>query len=928
FREARQATATDHPDRAGYLNNLGVALQARFERWESRADLDEEIAIFREAGQITPLGDSDRAAILNNLGAALQARFERWESRADLDAAIDACREAVQAIPSSDFDRPAILNNLGNALRFRFERWGDRTDLDSAIEANREAVQATSTDDPDRAGRLNNLGSVLRVRFERWGARADLDSAIDVCEEAVKATSSDHFKLSGRLHNLGNALSIRFERTGTPADLDRMIETLREAVRNTPSDHRNRARMLSGMGVALVVRFQKGGDLADLDSAIETHREAVQATLTDHPYRAAFMNNLGLALVVRFRRGGDFADLDSAIETHREAVQATPTEHPDRAGWLIGLGFALHARYKHVGDMTALFEEIKALVEALRVTAAPPSKRVQAGYLAGMLLMQLDGARAAALVLEEAVWLLAEVAPRELDRGDQLSAVGALAGLAGEAAAAVLADESQPADTRAESALRLLEFGRARVMAQTLEIRSEVTELLEQHPLLARSFLRLRALLDRPEPAAPDFSEAQEVEPGSAQDQRQAAARELRHLLRQIRSLSGFASFALPPTVEDLRAQAREGAVVTLNVTRYRSDALLLTADGVTCVPLPGLDREQLTAQIATFHEALTASNSRTLRARVDAEQQMVQVLGWLWDVVAEPVLEKLGYTTIPRGAWPRVWWAPGGLLGLLPLHAAGHHADPPGPGRRTVLDRVVTSYTPLIGALRYARRPAHVGPDRSLIVAMPTTPGLTDGGRLPNVAREAAMLQSRLPDPTALYEPEPSTTSAVTGKDEREYPTRAQVFTYLRQATIAHFACHGFSDPTDPSHSKLLLHDRDDPLTVASLAPLDLSHARLAYLSACSTAVAWNERLLDEAVNLASGFHLAGFPHVIGTLWTINDKVAVDIADAFYAHLATPDGTLQPDRAAHALHKAIRAQRDRLPRTPSLWGAHLHVGA
>jgi hypothetical protein len=34
-------------------------------------------------------------------------------------------------------------------------------------------------------------------------------------------------------------------------------------------------------------------------------------------------------------------------------------------------------------------------------------------------------------------------------------------------------------------------------------------------------------------------------------------------------------------------------------------------------------------------------------------------------------------------------WWVPGGLLGLLPLHAAGYHTDPAAaPGRLTVMDR------------------------------------------------------------------------------------------------------------------------------------------------------------------------------------------------------------------------------------------------
>ena len=100
----------------------------------------------------------------------------------------------------------------------------------------------------------------------------------------------------------------------------------------------------------------------------------------------------------------------------------------------------------------------------------------------------------------------------------------------------------------------------------------------------------------------------------------------------------------------------------------------------------------------------------------------------------------------------------------------------------------------------------------------------------------------------------------------------------HLPGCAIAHFACHGYTDPADPSQSRLLLHDhRRDPLTVAALAPLALDHAHLAYLSACSTARATDTRLLDEAIHLATAFQLAGFPHVIGTLWEINDAIAVE---------------------------------------------------
>ena len=242
-------------------------------------------------------------------------------------------------------------------------------------------------------------------------------------------------------------------------------------------------------------------------------------------------------------------------------------------------------------------------------------------------------------------------------------------------------------------------------------------------------------------------------------------------------------------------------------------------------------------------------------------------------------------------------------------------------------MDRVISSYTPTVGALAHARRRHTASPgaaSRSLIVAMPTTPGLPGQGRLAYVPDEAALLRARLPRPTLLTEPPAGHGTAV-----GQLPTRAAVLEHLPGCAIAHFACHGHTDPADPSQSRLLLHDHHrNPLTVAALAPLALDHARLAYLSACSTARTADTRLLDEAIHLATAFQLAGFPHVIGTLWEINDAIAVEIADAFYAALTDPDGTLDPDRAAHALHHAARAQRNQRPAAPYLWASHIHAGA
>jgi CHAT domain-containing protein len=120
------------------------------------------------------------------------------------------------------------------------------------------------------------------------------------------------------------------------------------------------------------------------------------------------------------------------------------------------------------------------------------------------------------------------------------------------------------------------------------------------------------------------------------------------------------------------------------------------------------------------------------------------------------------------------------------------------------------------------------------------------------------------------------------------DLPSVDEVVDSLRSCHIAHFACHGSTDRADPSNSGLLFQKRgesqeaeQDRLTVHRISELQsLAHARIAYLSACSTAENKAARLSDEVIHVVSGFQVAGFPHVVGCLWPSVDDVCVEIGD------------------------------------------------
>ena len=510
------------------------------------------------------------------------------------------------------------------------------------------------------------------------------------------------------------------------------------------------------------------------------------------------------------------------------------------------------------------------------------------------------------------------MAPRSLGRRDQEYWLGEMSGLAEQAAAACLQAG------RLDRAVELWEQCRGVLLGQALDLRSDLDDLAERHPGLAAEFGRLRDEMNgRPRPArrgtAPELTPA--LSSADAGQRTRAEINQRRELydafdqvIRQIRAEAGFSRFLLPPLLSELLPPPGTGPVIVLQASGIRCDAIILQASGAELVPLPRLTAQEVYDRTAAQLSAVERARDPGVgaRERALAEQQLAELLGWLWDTVAGPVLGQLAITGSPEPGrdWPRIWWCPSGLLTFLPLHAAGHHGTRFDDSPETVTDRAVSSFTPTLRALRYARRPPADGlpapGGQLLVVAMPHTPAAND---LPGAESESSMLTALVPGPTAVL--------------DGPRATRGSVLEALPGWRWAHFACHAVSDLDDPSASHLLLSDHlERPLTVLDLMPLDLKGAELAFLSACATARA-APGLPDEAIQLAAGFQLAGYRHVIATLWPISDPPAVRIAHDLYQGLGGVD--VGP---AAALHAATRRCRNLSPRRPTAWAAHTHNGA
>ena len=87
----------------------------------------------------------------------------------------------------------------------------------------------------------------------------------------------------------------------------------------------------------------------------------------------------------------------------------------------------------------------------------------------------------------------------------------------------------------------------------------------------------------------------------------------------------------------------------------------------------------------------------------------------------------------------------------------------------------------------------------------------------------------------------------------------------HLSGTSIAHFACHGRQNRTNPLDSALILDD--GPLPVSRIMKTSMPNASLAFLCACETAKG-DANVPDEAMHLAGTMLFAGFRGAVATMW------------------------------------------------------------
>ncbi|KAK4108242.1 hypothetical protein N656DRAFT_771867 [Canariomyces notabilis] len=849
-----------------------------------------------------------------------------------------------------------IVSRLGLLLRLRFLKFGRLADVDLAVQRMEEVLSdpRSSRDNRRETNDLELLGNyalILETRFDRTGALSDIEKCVQSNERVLSLLPPDDPSYPDVLCSLSGAYSKLFKISKDTTHLDAAMAYARKSLpilRMNPQAH---VVALNDIGSILYsrlhTRLSQGKGPLDYDLLAGEVNEAldcVEEALRQLPER-------------QFSRGTLFFNLARLLQS-KNAIQ--PSDEIQARCLAVYQEAGMERRLPACGaetrwtEASAILQEMIQFMDMVAPRWLPSKDRldilsefhgIAADAAAARLMCSTSSCNTANSSVYEALRLL------EMGRAvvlcsklDYRSASRSL-----EAVSNGLAERFNRLTNELDALARF--DTRSKVDEQRRKLNNKLRDIMTS----SRGILDIPSLTP-PLPSgslesynlrqkAPHVFNAYEMvqreisilPPEGHEDEiskrHKEASRDFDRLVAEIRQHDGLHDFLRPLSLEATIALAGDDHIVIVSSSAMvgQGNATIVNRDGISSIPLAELRPEDIERLMDILRKATT---SWTLRTTAANDKKVTMVLKYLWVTVVNPVLvhlEKRGH--LAGELLPRVHWIGTGLLSGAPFHAAGDYAftqDSTGTGT-CAMDYVVSSYTPTLRSLAYALeshqeqhgslRPA----DRMLIVSAATVPGQK---QLQSIAEEVmsiraiasmASLQSHILDGA----------------------TPASVLSRLPLANIVHFACHGEADPRDIENSHLVLHaditvDGEAPrandsanegkLTVREIQASKMSNATIAYLSTCSGAESKATKVSDEVIHIVSAFQIAGFEHVIGSLWKTKDAACRQVAEEFYRALWRAKGPGEPAvEVHHALHIAVQLLREKHRDKPLIWAPFVH---
>ncbi|KAJ7719928.1 CHAT domain-containing protein [Mycena metata] len=870
-------------ERPSFLVQLADALRRRFKFFNEGVDIDQAVSLAREAAGLNPKHRTE-------LAISLFEQFRLTDELGYLDESASHLRSVLAHIAPDDPEHLQVLDHLVGVLGSRFRHSADMAYLEEALMHAHTALDSGPAEPPYSSVALGNLADCLLMRYEHLGQISDLQDTIKTYR-LVHIAEPEPRDIS-TLMNMAYALVTSFRMLNRADDLEEGLTRYRAALQLCDHDNKARQVCLGNLANALRIAFHHSKHLSDVDEAIAYYRQALDLCAPqDYAARSLYRLNFGTTLQSRFLIVGNEDDLDAALLHLEDAEDKLQPADPLHAISQFNLGTTLWFKYRVAKspDSEQYARALALLESATRLPHSSVKSRFEAAlqWTAASRYQQHPStirAYSCALSLLEK-WMI--VNP-EVEAQHRFLATDQSRYLACDGASAAI----ERGDL--EAAVELLEHGRTVLWSRLQGYRQSLDELRLIDSDLAERFESLSKELESLSLRSEATTDAVPTSDEKMKTQR-LLSEEWDEAVSQIRQIDGFAHFLQPTPYSVLADVCSDGPVILINVSKSRSDAIILIADHPpTLVPLPNVSLLSLVELCSQLHTALESRDSGP-----GATRRLVSILRVLWTDVVQPITHQLQAFGIPRHS--RIWWCPTSYLCGLPFHAAGsYRKDDPQPGLQ---DLFVSSYTPTLSALIRARNATRgIAPPEILVV------GQSERG-LPAVEDEIRALKSLGPFVAPLV-----------GKNA----TRQNVRTSLERYPWVHFACHA-NQGLLPFQSSFELYD--GRITLLELIRSRRPNAQLAFLSACNTATG-DLQTPDETLHLAAALQFSGFQSVVGTLWPMADKDGPHVAREFYQHLFRlgQDQASARDSAV-ALSKATKYLR-KTGVPLDRWINFVHIGA
>ena len=760
----------------------------------------------------------------------------------------------VQTRQTTPVDWALTQMNLANVYFFRIT--GERAEnLERAIVGYRRAleVQTRQTMPVEWALTQTNLSIAYSHRIR--GDRAEnLEQAITGYEAALEVRTRESMAVEWATTEMNLASAYQKRKRGDRAEnLKRAITGYEAALRVLTRETMPMEWAVTQTNLATAYRTRVGTEWEeDLERAIAGYTAALEVEKKETmPVEWAMtQSNLGSAYRNRIR-GERAENLERAIAAYEAALDVW-TQQGMRSEWAetqtnLANVYGERVRGVRQENVERAIVGFEAALKVRTRQAAPVEHlRVQLGL--GRLLFQENRWKQACSALGQAMAtqeLLYQTASTPEARQGMLREFSDIHPMLSY----VLAKENGGKDLA--QAITVAERGRARSMAEALALDEAVLGAASADDI--RAFGNCRERIQR--------LQAEARLPDSASGRRDfltissELGRTYAELEKSICQIRAYVPEFLPETrFEDLQKAAITCPVLYLISTTTGGLGLLLgRSGGVEAMWLPGLDAAELRKQVLQYFDLYS-----NMRAEPEAWMQGLDgMLRWLWDAGIGRVVSAL------NGQREAVL-VPGGLLGLLPLHAAWTPDANTVTGRLYAFDTVRFRYAPSATALMAASRSAtHISADSILAVDEPKPVG---GPMLPNSQYEIQSVVSHFNQSRVL---------------RHEAATRAALQLLLPRYAVLHLSCHGFANFNEPLEGGLAMAN-DEILSLRDFLDIHLPNARLAVLSACETAISGVE-LPDEALSLPSGLMQAGVAGVVGSLWSVRDDSTMVLMCRFY---------------------------------------------